>query len=87
MPRQPFQAKAKTRDCASARIDNMSYLPVSESVIFPQPPLYFFAVTKIVQIERIKKQLVDFFCSEMQPILSDSANPELDSEPGHRFCQ
>jgi len=39
----------------------MSYLPVSESVISPQPPLYFFAVTKIVQIERIKKQLVDFF--------------------------
>ena len=54
-------SQGKTRDCASARIDNMSYLPVSESVISPQPPLYFFAVTKIVQIERIKKQLVDFF--------------------------
>ena len=64
----------------------MSYLPVSESVISPQPPLYFFAVTKIVQIERIKKQLVDFFCSEMQPILlKDSANPELDSEPATDF--
>ena len=60
MPRQPLPSQGKTRDCASARIDNMSYLPVSESVISPQPPLYFFAVTKIVQIERIKKQLVDF---------------------------
>lgn len=46
MPRQPFPSQGKTRNCASARIDNMSYLSVSESVIFPQPPLYFFCGDK-----------------------------------------
>ena len=61
MPRQPFQAKAKP---AIARppvlIILVTYLFLNR-LYFHNLLSIFFAVTKIVQIERIKKQLVDFF--------------------------
>ena len=61
MPRQPFQAKAKP---AIARppvlIICVIYLFLNRLYIHNLLSI-FFAVTKIVQIERIKKQLVDFF--------------------------
>ena len=88
MPRQPFQAKAKP---AIARppvlIILVTHLFLNRLYLHNLLSI-FFAVTKIVQIERIKKQLVDFFVPKCSlSCLKDSANPELGSEPGHRFCQ